>query len=156
MSALAAQRPDAQAQRRVSYAERITDRLFPSRDEMASQTTAEIQMNRARLDTDNRMVDANIALINALSQGLAPTANSPEQISLQNRQLREVEVARARAALAAEEASGAAFARARMVQDFIGSGLAPAEALEMTNQILGPVLLAPPQTTVDPSPPYDE
>ncbi|EFP78761.1 uncharacterized protein PGTG_04717 [Puccinia graminis f. sp. tritici CRL 75-36-700-3] len=168
-SALAAQRPDAQAQRRVSYSERITDRLFPSRDEMASQTTAEIQMNRDRLDTDNRMVDANISLINALSQGLAPTAISPEQISLQNRQLqldlqlREVEVARARAALAAEEASGAAFAWARMVQDFIGSGLAPAEALEMTNQILGPVLLAPPQTPVDPSqtpvdpsPPYDE
>ncbi|EFP74158.1 uncharacterized protein PGTG_00114 [Puccinia graminis f. sp. tritici CRL 75-36-700-3] len=162
MSALAAQRPDAQAQRQVSYAERITDRLFPSRDEMASQTTAEIQMNRDQLDTDNQMVNANIALINALSQDLAPTANLPEQISLQNHQLRldvqlrEVEVAHAQAPLAAEEASGAAFARVRMVQDFIGSGLAPAEALEMTNQILGPVLLAPPQTPVDPSPPYDE
>ncbi|EFP85198.2 uncharacterized protein PGTG_11367 [Puccinia graminis f. sp. tritici CRL 75-36-700-3] len=66
---------------------------------MASQTNAKLQMNHDQLDTDNWMINANITLINALSQGLAPTANSPEHLSLQNRQLKldvqlqEVEIA---------------------------------------------------------------
>ncbi|KAA1128548.1 hypothetical protein PGTUg99_023342 [Puccinia graminis f. sp. tritici] len=71
----------------------------PNEDEMTSQTNAKLQMNHDQLDTDNWMVNANITLINALSQGLAPTANLPEHLSLQNRQLKldvqlqEVEIA---------------------------------------------------------------
>ncbi|KAH9445252.1 hypothetical protein Pst134EA_031524 [Puccinia striiformis f. sp. tritici] len=108
MSALASQRPDTQSQRRVSYAERITDRLFPSREEMAAQTTAELDLNRDRLAIDNRMVDANIQLVNALSQQLAPAVPPPGSSDLQKRQLelnvglREVELNQTQAALEAE------------------------------------------------------
>ncbi|KAI7938585.1 hypothetical protein MJO28_014164 [Puccinia striiformis f. sp. tritici] len=142
MSAIASQRPDPQSQRRVSYAERITDRLFPSREDMAAQSAAEIQLNRERLDADTRMVDANIELANAIRQGLAPTVSPPETTTLQRRQLelnvqlREVEIARARAALEAERATGAAFARAKMIQDFMRAGLSPDDALRFTNDTL--------------------
>ncbi|KAI7938903.1 hypothetical protein MJO28_014482 [Puccinia striiformis f. sp. tritici] len=142
MSAIASQRPDPQSQRRVSYAEQITDRLFPSREDMAAQSAAEIQLNRERLDADTRMVDANIELANAIRQGLAPTVSPPETTTLQRRQLeldvqlREVEIARARAALEAERATGAAFARAKMIQDFMRAGLSPDDALRFTNDTL--------------------
>ncbi|POW07667.1 hypothetical protein PSTT_08112 [Puccinia striiformis] len=115
MSAIASQRPDPQSQRRL---------------------------NRERLDADTRMVDANIELANAIRQGLAPTVSPPETTTLQRRQLelnvqlREVEIARARAALEAERATGAAFARAKMIQDFMRAGLSPDDALRFTNDTL--------------------
>ncbi|KAH9453681.1 hypothetical protein Pst134EA_024550 [Puccinia striiformis f. sp. tritici] len=141
MTALASQRPDPQSKCRVSYAEQITDQLFPSREEMAAQTTAELDLHRDCLDNDSRMVDANIQLVNALSQQLAPTGPPAGTSHLQQRQLeldvgiREVELSRAQAALAAEQATGVAFARARMIQDFVRSGISPAEALTITNEL---------------------
>ncbi|KAH9464676.1 hypothetical protein Pst134EB_004195 [Puccinia striiformis f. sp. tritici] len=141
MSALASQRPDTQSQRRVSYAEQIIDRLFPSRKEMAAQTTAELDLNCDRLAIDNRMVDATIQLVNALSQQLAPAVPPPGSSDLQKRQLeldvglREVELNRAQAALEADRVTGVAFARAKMIQDFIRTGILPAEALNITNQL---------------------
>ncbi|KAH9444962.1 hypothetical protein Pst134EB_025213 [Puccinia striiformis f. sp. tritici] len=87
MTALASQRPDPQSKCRVSYAERITDQLFPSREEMAAQTTAELDLHRDCLDNDSRMVDANIQLVNALSQQLAPTGPPAGTSHLQQRQL---------------------------------------------------------------------
>ncbi|KNE89896.1 hypothetical protein PSTG_16644 [Puccinia striiformis f. sp. tritici PST-78] len=141
MSALASQRPDTQSQRRVSYAERITDRLFPSCEEMAAQTTAELDLNRDRLAIANRMVDANIQLVNALSQQLAPAVPPPGSSDLQKRQLelnvglREVELNQTQAALEAERVTGTAFARAKMIQDFIRTGISPAEALNITIQL---------------------
>ncbi|KAI9629839.1 hypothetical protein KEM48_012565 [Puccinia striiformis f. sp. tritici PST-130] len=123
------------------YAERITDQLFPSREEMAAQTTAELDLHRDCLDNDSRMVDANIQLVNALSQQLAPTGPPAGTSHLQQRQLeldvgiREVELSQAQAALAAEQATGVAFARARMIQDFVRSGISPAEALTITNEL---------------------
>ncbi|POW17029.1 hypothetical protein PSTT_00794 [Puccinia striiformis] len=141
MTALASQRPDPQSKCRVSYAERITDQLFPSREEMAAQTTAELDLHRDCLDNDSRMVDANIQLVNALSQQLAPTGPPAGTSHLQQQQLeldvgiREVELSRAQAALAAEQATGVAFARARMIQDFVRSGISPAEALTITNEL---------------------
>ncbi|KAH9472130.1 hypothetical protein Pst134EA_002755 [Puccinia striiformis f. sp. tritici] len=141
MSALASQRPDTQSQRRVSYAERITDRLFPSCEEMAAQTTAELDLNRDRLAIANRMVDANIQLVNALSQQLAPAVPPPGSSDLQKRQLeldvglREVELNRTQAALEAERVTGTAFARAKMIQDFIRTGISPAKALNITIQL---------------------
>ncbi|KAI9626169.1 hypothetical protein H4Q26_015918 [Puccinia striiformis f. sp. tritici PST-130] len=77
-------RPDTQSQRRVSYAEQIIDRLFPSRKEMAAQTTAELDLNCDRLAIDNRMVDATIQLVNALSQQLAPAVPPPGSSDLQS------------------------------------------------------------------------
>ncbi|KAI9621138.1 hypothetical protein H4Q26_013336 [Puccinia striiformis f. sp. tritici PST-130] len=115
---------------------------LPSREDMAAQSAAEIQLNRERLDADTRMVDANIELANAIRQGLAPTVSPPETTTLQRRQLelnvqlREVEIARARAALEAERATGAAFARAKMIQDFMRAGLSPDDALRFTNDTL--------------------
>ncbi|KAI9620803.1 hypothetical protein H4Q26_013473 [Puccinia striiformis f. sp. tritici PST-130] len=118
--ALASQRPDPQSKCRVSYAERITDQLFPSREEMAAQTTAELDLHLKQL---------------------APTGPPAGTSHLQQRQLeldvgiREVELSQAQAALAAEQATGVAFARARMIQDFVRSGISPAEALTITNEL---------------------
>ncbi|KAI7949249.1 hypothetical protein MJO28_008070 [Puccinia striiformis f. sp. tritici] len=146
MAALAAQRPDPQSSnRRVSYAERITDRLFPSQEEMNTQAVAENQLNQSRLNAETQMVEANIQLASALREGLAPTDNTPERQRLQTRQmeldveLREVEIQRTRETLQQEKVTGAAFARAKMLQDFIRSGLPLADAVNITNQLLGPV-----------------
>ncbi|KAA1101563.1 hypothetical protein PGT21_024340 [Puccinia graminis f. sp. tritici] len=146
MATLAAQRPDPQSSnRRVSYAERITDRLFPSREEMNTQLVAENQLNQSRLNAETQMVEANIQLASALREGLATTDNTPERQRLQTRQmqldvqLREVEIQRTRATLQQEQATGAAFARAKMLQDFIRSGLTLADAVTITDQLLGPM-----------------
>ncbi|KAH9445771.1 hypothetical protein Pst134EA_022743 [Puccinia striiformis f. sp. tritici] len=86
------------------------------------------------------MVNANIKLANALRQGLAPTQDD-QQISLQrcqlelNVQLREVEIEQARAALEAQRALSAAMTQTRILQDFIQSGLKPAEALNMISHV---------------------
>ncbi|POW07257.1 hypothetical protein PSHT_10009 [Puccinia striiformis] len=110
MAALAAQRPDPQSSnRRVSYAERITDRLFPSQEEMNTQAVAENQLNQSRLNAETQMVEANIQLASALREGLAPTDNTPERQRLQTRQmeldveLREVEIQRTRETLQQEK-----------------------------------------------------
>ncbi|KAI7949058.1 hypothetical protein MJO29_010723 [Puccinia striiformis f. sp. tritici] len=66
MAALAAQRPDPLSQRQVSYAKRITHRLFPSCEEVTLQSVAEPEMNRTRMANEDRMVNANIELANAL------------------------------------------------------------------------------------------
>ncbi|KAI7966197.1 hypothetical protein MJO29_001945 [Puccinia striiformis f. sp. tritici] len=146
MAALAAQRPDPQSSnRRVSYSERITDRLFPSQEEMNTQAVAENQLNQSRLNAETQMVEANIELASALREGLAPTDNTPERQRLQTRQmeldveLREVEIQRTRETLQQEKVTGAAFARAKMLQDFIRLGLPLADAVNITNQLLGPV-----------------
>ncbi|WAR53948.1 hypothetical protein PtB15_3B457 [Puccinia triticina] len=92
-----------------------------------------------------RTVDANIALVNVVTEGLAPAPSDSNQIALQRRQLelnvqiRELEIQHARAAFEAEQASGAAFTQARMLQDFIQSGLTPAKARNMTDEVLGVV-----------------
>jgi hypothetical protein len=146
MAALAAQRPDPQSSnRRVSYAERITNQLFPSREEMNTQSVAENKLNQSRLDAETQMVEANIQLVSALRAGLAPTDNTPERQRLQtwqmelDVQLQEVEIQRTRATLQQDQATGAAFARAKMLQDFIQSGLPLADAVTITDQLLGPV-----------------
>ncbi|KAI9607901.1 hypothetical protein PSHT_01797 [Puccinia striiformis] len=82
------------------------------------------------------MVNANIDLANALREGLAPTAHNPEQITLQRKQLElDVELRK--------WASSLALTRARLLQDFIQTGLSPAEALDMTNRILPPTSVTP-------------
>ncbi|KAA1107339.1 hypothetical protein PGT21_010644 [Puccinia graminis f. sp. tritici] len=91
------------------------------------------------------MVEANIQLAAALHEGLAQTDNIPKRQRLQTRQMeldvqiREVEIQRTRATLQQEQATGAAFACAKMLQDFIQSGLPLADAVTITDQLLGPV-----------------
>ncbi|KNF02939.1 hypothetical protein PSTG_03888, partial [Puccinia striiformis f. sp. tritici PST-78] len=130
MAALAAQRPDPQSS---------------NRREMNTQAVAENQLNQSRLNAETQMVEANIQLASALREGLAPTDNTPERQRLQTRQmeldveLREVEIQRTRETLQQEKVTGAAFARAKMLQDFIRLGLPLADAVNITNQLLGPV-----------------
>ncbi|OAV89353.1 hypothetical protein PTTG_06921 [Puccinia triticina 1-1 BBBD Race 1] len=140
MSTLASQRPEPQAQRRPKHAEQITEQIFPTREEMAAQTTAEMELNHNCLNTDARMVDASIALASVMRKGLGASGD-PESNQLQTRQMqldleyREIEIACIRASLEAKKAerfTGAAFAQAKMVQDFIRFGLDPEEALRMT------------------------
>ncbi|OAV95741.1 hypothetical protein PTTG_11267 [Puccinia triticina 1-1 BBBD Race 1] len=143
MLTLASQRPDPQAQRRPNYAERIAKRLFPSREEMAAQTTAELELNRERVNNDTRMVDASIALASAMRKGLGASGD-PDCTDWQTRRIQldlefcEIKIARVRASLEAERSTGAAFDWAKMVQDFIQSGLNAEEALSMTERFLGP------------------
>ncbi|OAV90432.1 hypothetical protein PTTG_02640 [Puccinia triticina 1-1 BBBD Race 1] len=149
--AIASQRLDTHPQRRPNYAKRITERLFPSREEMAAQSAAEMDLNRDRLETDARMVDANVQLARALCQEIEPSENPQEQTELRMKQMhldvefQELEITQARAALEAEKATSQAFSRAKMVQDFIRAGLPLDDALRLTGELLGPAgeLLGP-------------
>ncbi|KAA1114121.1 hypothetical protein PGTUg99_022302 [Puccinia graminis f. sp. tritici] len=138
--------PQAQSNRRsANYAERITERIFPTREEMMAQSQAELELTCERLNSDIRMVDANVELAAALRNGFNGDTGNHERDTLQIQQLRleiefrEVEIARVRASiLEAEQQSSGPFSRAKMVQDFVRSGLSLQEALETTIRFLGP------------------
>ncbi|WAQ81823.1 hypothetical protein PtA15_2A135 [Puccinia triticina] len=72
------------------------------------------------------------------NQGQRRVSYERRQLEL-NVQIRELEILRAWATFEAEQASGAAFTQARMLQDFIRLGLTPAEACNMTDEVLGVV-----------------
>ncbi|OAV96373.1 hypothetical protein PTTG_26370 [Puccinia triticina 1-1 BBBD Race 1] len=130
---------------RTNYAKRITERIFPTREDMMAQTNAELELTRERLNSDIRMVDANVQLAAALSNGLDGETGDPERHTLQIKQMRleiqfrEMEIACVRASIAeSEQLSSGLFAQAKMVQDFVQSGLTLEDALNMTTRFLGP------------------
>ncbi|OAV87897.1 hypothetical protein PTTG_08855, partial [Puccinia triticina 1-1 BBBD Race 1] len=116
---------NGQTNRQTNYAERITERIFPTREDMMAQTNAELELTRERLNSDIRMVDANVQLAAALRNGLDGETGDPERHTLQIKQMRleiqfrEMEIARVRASIAeSKQLSSGPFARAKMVQDF--------------------------------------
>ncbi|KAA1122289.1 hypothetical protein PGTUg99_036255 [Puccinia graminis f. sp. tritici] len=138
--------PQAQSNRcSTNYSERITKRIFPTREEMMVQSQAELELTCERMNSDIQMVDANVELAAELRNGFNGDTGNHEHNTLQIQQLqleiafRKVEIARVRASiLEAEQQSSGPFSRAKMVQDFVRSVLSLQEALETTIRFLGP------------------
>ena len=91
------------------------------------------------------MSEAAAAIVSTLfNRNAPPSVSDPELLQLEcrekklNIEMREIEVANAKAEADQKKTTVAAFQRARMVQDFLKSGLSYEQAKEATNELLGP------------------
>ncbi|KAI9622597.1 hypothetical protein KEM48_007214 [Puccinia striiformis f. sp. tritici PST-130] len=161
-----------------SNAERITERIFPSKEEMDAQRTEDQSLARERLANDKRLVDVTAQLARSLNPD---TMDSGEAKSVQikkteldleiqsydfeqrknakdlerkqyemnvskaeaelaavkfRRDHEQLQVEKARAELEESKANSKALTRAKMIQDFLRAGVALADAITTTNQLM--------------------
>ncbi|KAA1074363.1 hypothetical protein PGT21_002708 [Puccinia graminis f. sp. tritici] len=151
--------------KKKSYAESISDRIFPSKEDMDKDRSDQLSLAKRRADTEDRLVDATASLAKSLTgdhagpeqQKLAiiktkleleitkfefarRQRNSEKDLVRENLKL-DIEVARARAEVEEKKAAtrnANALMRANMIQGFMqNTGFTYEAAVKATNDVMG-------------------
>ncbi|KAI7948222.1 hypothetical protein MJO29_009887 [Puccinia striiformis f. sp. tritici] len=115
-----------------SNAERITERIFPSKEEMDAQRTKDQSLARCERHLERKQFEMNFT--KAASELAAVNLRADtEKINLQKAQ---AELPKAEVEAEQAKAHSQALTRAKMIQDFLRAGVSLADAIATTTQLL--------------------